>query len=419
MVAGRRSCAIIQSAYGGQSETVFPRRAARFLEFAASMTQHRDDLLMYAVGDVGPSRPDPDTLFDRVRARLSAADIGFMQLELPISERGARLPQVRHTDRAPPTAAAAFRRAGFSVVSFAGNHCMDWGADALFDTVHALQASGLQVVGVGASISQARKPVIVQAKGWRVAFLAYSSILPAGFWAQENRPGCAPMRAWTIYEQIEPDQPGTPSRTHTFAHREDLQALVADVRAARAQADFVAVSLHWGIHFVPGVIADYQRDVGRAAIDAGADLILGHHAHILKGVDMYRGRPILYSLCNFAMDLPMNEQHARSKSFREIQRLHPDWQPDFQISYNFPPESRHTVVVKCVLSRGKPARISLLPTCISPMSQPEILTAADPRFGAVRAYLEQHTATQGLNARYVREGDELLLEAGEASDEAR
>ena len=370
-----------------------------------------DDVLIYAVGDIGPSRPDPDTLFDYVRPTLQQADVAFMQLELPISERGARLPQVRHTDRSPKATAPALRRAGFTVASMAGNHCMDWGADAMLDTVHALRESGLSVVGVGANIAEARRPVIREVKGRRVAFLAYSSILPMGFWAEENRPGCAPMRAWTLYEQVEHDQPGTPSRVHTFANRDDLKALTDDIRKLRNEVDFVAVSLHWGIHFIPGVIADYQRDVGRAAIDAGADVILGHHAHILKGVDVYKGKPIFYSLCNFAMDLHMDEKHASSKGFREIQKLHPEWQPNFDITYNFPPDSRHSAIVKCVLARGEPARISVLPVCIGPMSQPEILKASDPRFEEVRAYLERHTASQGLNARYVVVGDELLLEA--------
>ncbi len=99
------------------------------------------------------------------------------------------------------------------------------------------------------------------------------------------------------------------------------------------------------------MIADYQRDVGRAAIDAGADVILGHHAHILKGVDVYKGKPIFYSLCNFAMDLHMDEKHARSKGFREIQKLHPEWSRNFGITYNFPPDSRHSAIVKCVLAR--------------------------------------------------------------------
>jgi poly-gamma-glutamate synthesis protein (capsule biosynthesis protein) len=282
-----------------------------------------NELWLYAVGDIGPSREDPASLFVHTRAQLQRADVAFCQLELCITSRGSRLPQCRHTDRTSVKSAHAIREAGFDVVSFAGNHCMDWGTEGFFDTIEALRSADLQVVGVGPNIQAARQPVFVNSKGRRIAFLAYSSILPIGYWAEENRAGCAPMRAWTLYEQIEHDQPGTPSRVHTFANREDLQALQEDIRKAKAQADFLAVSLHWGIHFVPGVIADYQREVGRAAIDAGADIIFGHHAHILKGVDIYQGKPILYSLCNFAMDLPMDEKHASSKGFREIQKLHP------------------------------------------------------------------------------------------------
>ena len=247
-----------------------------------------NEIWLYAVGDIGPSRPDPDSLFVHTRAELARADVAFCQLELCITQRGQRLPQCRHTDRTSVKSAHALREAGFDVVSFAGNHCMDWGVDGLTDTIAALKGAELQVVGVGENIAVARQPVFMTAKGQRIAYLAYSSILPIGYWAEESRPGCAPMRAWTLYEQIEHDQPGTPARVHTFPNRDDLDALRDDIARARAQADFVVVSLHWGIHFIPGIIADYQRDVGRAAIDAGADIILGHHAHILKGVDVYK-----------------------------------------------------------------------------------------------------------------------------------
>lgn len=368
------------------------------------------DLTILATGDVAPSRADPDTLFTNVAPAIRQADIAFCQLEINMTDRGVRLPQVRHTDRTGPEAAMALRRAGFNVVSRAGNHCMDWGRDGFFDTIDALKRADLHVVGAGANIVEARRPVFVEAKGQRVAFLAYSSILPMNFWADKNRPGCAPMRAWTIYEQIEHDQPGTPACIHTFPDRDDLQALRNDVAKAKAQADIVLVSLHWGIHFVPAVIADYQRDVGRAAIDAGADAILGHHAHILKGCDVYRGKPIIYSLCNFAIDLPMTPEHAQSKGFREIQKLHPHWEPDFASTYNFPADCRRTMVAKLIVSEGRVKRVSLLPAYVNRQSQPELLKASDPRFREVADYLEEITASQGLTARFVQHGDELVIE---------
>lgn len=369
-----------------------------------------EDLCLYAVGDVAPCRPDPDTLFTHVGGTLRAGDIVFCQLEINLTERGTRLPQARHTARAFPATAHALRRAGFNVVSFAGNHCMDWGREGFFDTIEALRAADLAVVGVGANLAEARRPVFIERKGTRVAILAYSSILPMSYWAEENRPGCAPLRAHTIYEQIEHDQPGTPARVHTFAHREDLAALLHDVQQARARADVVVLSMHWGIHFVPSVIADYQREVAYAAIDAGADLILGHHAHILKGVEIYRGKPIFYSLCNFAVDLPMDAAHAASRGFREIQKLHPNWEPDFESSYNFPADSRRTVVVKCTIAGGALRRTVVLPAYVSRQSQPEILPPSDPRFTEVTDYLEQMTREAGLNGRLRRDGHEVAIE---------
>src|SRR5262249_34492579 len=142
-----------------------------------------EDVLICAVGDIAPDRPDPRQCFDLVRTRLREADIAFCQLEVNLTTRGVRLPQARHTMRGNPAIAPALRDAGFSVVSFAGNHCVDWGAVAFEDTIDHLRTADLDVVGVGANIEEAREPVIVRKHGVRVAFLAYSSILPQGYWA--------------------------------------------------------------------------------------------------------------------------------------------------------------------------------------------------------------------------------------------
>jgi poly-gamma-glutamate synthesis protein (capsule biosynthesis protein) len=371
--------------------------------------------LLYATGDVAADRPDPRQCFDLVRARLREADLAFCQLEACLTRRGVRLPQARHAVRGDPAIAPALEDAGFTVVSFAGNHCMDWGADAFHDTLEHLRAQGLAVVGAGANIAEARRPAIVERNGVRVAFLAYSSILPMAYWAEESRPGCAPMRAFTVHEPIEHDQPGTPARIHTFAHRDDLRALAADVRKAKADADFVAVSLHWGIHFVPAVLADYQADVAHAAIDAGADVILGHHAHILKGVEIYKGRPIIYSLCNFAVDLRMDKAHAESKGFKEIQALSPDWVPDFDSLYNFPPAARMSMIARLAISPGGEAAFALLPVYINSNAQPEIVEAGDPRFEQIRAYLEETSAAAGLASRFEAAGGEIRVYVDESA----
>ncbi|MBO9714578.1 CapA family protein [Sphingomonas sp.] len=368
--------------------------------------------VILATGDIAPDREHPDECFAATRDLLAGADLAFGQLETSFAERGTRLPQARHAVLTRPEAAAAVGRAGYDVISFAGNHCLDWGNNAMFETVANLEAAGVTVVGVGRNIAEARAPAItVLGDGTRVAVLAYSSILPMSYWADERRPGCAPMRAHTIYEQIEHDQPGTPPRIHSYPHRDDLAAMEADIRAAREVADVVLVSHHWGIHFVRATIADYQRDVARAAIAAGADAILGHHAHILKGMELIDGKPVYYSLCNFACDLRMDPVHAASKSFKEIQSLAEDWVPDFDSLYNFPAAARMSMIARLEVKEGRIVEAGFLPLWIDRDAVPRVLAPDDARFGETVDYMAAVTAEAGLNARYRVAGDRVVVEA--------
>lgn len=364
-----------------------------------------------ATGDLAMDRDDYDACFAGTAAVLRAADVVFGQLETSFAEKGVRLPQARHAVLARPEGAAALGRAGFDVISMAGNHVMDWGHEAFFETRGHLEKAGMSVVGAGANIAEARRPVIhTLGDGTRVAFLAYSSILPHSYWADERRPGCAPMRAFTVYEQIEHDQPGTPARVHTYPHREDLAAMEADIRAAKQQADVVLVSQHWGIHFVRAVIADYQRDVARAAIAAGADAILGGHAHILKGCELIDGKPVFYSLCNFATDLAMDEAHANSKSFNEIRVLAEEWEPDFESLYNFPKAARLSMIARLEIAGGKVLRAGLLPLVIGRDAVPRLAEPGSEDHAAVVDYLAAVTRESGLNAAYREEAGMVVLE---------
>jgi poly-gamma-glutamate synthesis protein (capsule biosynthesis protein) len=365
---------------------------------------------LLATGDVAPRRADLASMFAKVRGALRGGDLVLGQLETTLSERGSPAPNAKLAMRAPPEAARAIAEAGYDVVSFAGNHCLDFGPDAFFDTLHHAHAAGLAVCGAGADIAAARRPAIMTVGGTRVAVLAYSSILPQGYWAEARRPGCAPMRAITAYEQIETDQPGTPARVHTFPDRADLRALRADVRAARAAADVVVVSVHWGIHFVPAEIADYQRDIAWAAIDDGADAILGHHPHILKGVEIYKGRPIFYSLGNFAIEQPQafDPTILDSPSFKDLMALNPGMDP--MQAFVCPPDSRKTMIAKLTFEDGRLARTALIPADIDDSSTPEVLARSDKRFDEVVRYLEQITNSQGLDTRYRSDGDEVLVE---------
>jgi poly-gamma-glutamate synthesis protein (capsule biosynthesis protein) len=368
-----------------------------------------EELIFYAAGDIAPTRDDIDSIFAKVAPVIRSGDLAFCQLEAVLSKKGSKLPQVRMQCTGEPEIAGAIKRAGFQVVSFASNHCLDMGTEAFLETIDVLKEQELDVIGVGRNIEEARKPAIVEVKGTRIAFLAYNTILPQSFWAEKDRPGCAPLRAHTLYEQIEHDQPGTPCRIHTFAHRGDLSAMVEDVRRAKEQADLVFVSMHWGIHFIPAVLADYQKEMAYAAIDAGADLIIGHHAHILKGAEVYKGKVIFYSIGNYAIELPRNfkQKEINSDQFKEIKALNKDWEPE---KASWPYDSYKTMTVKCRIEDRRLKSVSFLPTYIGFDDTPEIVTAGDPRFHEVVEYMKEISASQNLNVKFSVQGDEVLIE---------
>lgn len=349
-------------------------------------------------------------MFTGCERTLKQADLCFAQLETTISERGAAVPNAKLAMRASPAMATALREAGIDVMSFAGNHCFDYGYDAFADTLlHAAEA-GLVLCGAGENLEAARRPALIEAAGSRIAVLAASSILPAGYAAESNKAGCAPMRAHTVYEQIEVDQPGTPAKISTYADRSDLQALIGAVRAARDQADIVLVSLHWGIHMIPATIAEYQIEVAHQAIDAGADAILGHHPHILKGVEFHRGRPIFYSLGNFAIEQPhvWDPAITRSASFKHLISLNPAW--NLENTYMLPPVTRMTGIARMVIDANSEWRVRFVPAWIGDDSAPTVLESSDSRFGEVAAFLASSSRQAGFDTRITIEGDELLLQ---------
>jgi hypothetical protein len=272
-----------------------------------------------------------------------------------------------------------------------------------------LRGAGLAVCGAGASLEEARAPAIVEARGRRVAVASYCSILPVGYAAERARAGCAPLRAYTHFHHVEPDQPGTPPRVLTFTDQNDLDALVADVRSARERADIVLLSIHWGLHFTRATLADYQRVVARAAIDAGAHAILGHHPHVLKAIELYRGRPIFYSLGNFAIEQPyvFNADIQREQSFQDISRLSKGWQPNAK--FITPPDTRYTVIARLEFHDNGEVAASLVPCHIDDDSVPTLLRPGDPTFDEVAAYQSAVTSEAGIETTFTREAGRIKI----------
>ncbi|MBI2989536.1 MAG: CapA family protein, partial [Deltaproteobacteria bacterium] len=190
------------------------------------------EVSIYAVGDVIPNRPNPESLFELALPPLKQADILFGQLEIPLSEKGEPQMQAFPGKRLRPEWVSGLTYAGFHVMSFASNHHLDRGEQAYFETIDTLTKNNIAVIGVGKNIDEARKPLILERKGTKVAFLAYCSVLPRGYEARGDKSGCAPMRASTSYEQVD-WQPGTPPKILTFANKDDLAAMVEDIKKVR------------------------------------------------------------------------------------------------------------------------------------------------------------------------------------------
>ncbi len=203
---------------------------------------------------------------------LKSADIIFANLEVPLTDRGTPMPDKGYTYRARPIWAKVLASNGFNLLALANNHLLDYGNEGLTDTINLLRKEGIKFCGAGENIRQARQAARLEVNGIKIACLAYSLTFPEEFYATENRPGTA------------------------FAYEEFLKE---DIPAARASADILIVSFHWGgeLRQIP---KPYQRKLARKVVDLGADIVLGHHPHILQGIEVYRGKLIAYSLGNLA-----------------------------------------------------------------------------------------------------------------------
>jgi poly-gamma-glutamate capsule biosynthesis protein CapA/YwtB (metallophosphatase superfamily) len=218
------------------------------------------------------ARTGYDYPFAATAPLLRQGDITVANLEAPIARHGREFTGKRFRFMAAPAVAPALKRAGLSLLTLANNHILDYGPGALAETITHLDRQGLAHAGAGADLAAARQPAIIIANGHRVAFLAYSLTQPTEFFATAGRPGTAPG--------------------HAAFYR-------ADIARARRQANHVVVSFHWGAEGA-GLPKAYQVTAARQAIDAGASVVIGHHPHVLQGIERYRDGVILYSLGNFA-----------------------------------------------------------------------------------------------------------------------
>jgi poly-gamma-glutamate synthesis protein (capsule biosynthesis protein) len=209
---------------------------------------------------------------------------------------------------AEPVLGEALVLGGFHAVGCANNQT--YGPEQILASLGRLDALGVAHTGAGVNREAARRPAIVARNGLKVGFLQYTSVYwPSNHEAGLNYPGVAVIKGYTSYQPITEypigNRPGVPPMIKTWADVHHVAEMQADIRRLRAQVDVVVSSHHWG--FLDEVF-EYQEEIAHAAIDAGADIVVGHGPHQPLAIEVYRGRPVFYGLGNFAF----KHRHWRS-----------------------------------------------------------------------------------------------------------
>jgi poly-gamma-glutamate synthesis protein (capsule biosynthesis protein) len=239
---------------------------------------------MIAVGDIMLGRGVNNQMvahndyfypYRRIRDELSTADLRIANLECTITDL-VTVPEDPYTFTfvSSKRAVDGLVYAGISALTVANNHSNGCGEPAFLDMLETLDSHHISVCGGGGTLAEARRPAIMTAKGLRVSLIGYDMIAPQGPFATSTSSGLAPV---------------------------DLQTLPADIAAARDQSDLVIPYFHWGMEYTKDPTID-QQQVAHAAIDAGADIVLGNHPHWTQAIEEYRGKLIIYSFGNFIFD---------------------------------------------------------------------------------------------------------------------
>jgi poly-gamma-glutamate capsule biosynthesis protein CapA/YwtB (metallophosphatase superfamily) len=259
------------------------------------------------VGDVNlMNLDDPTVPFRRVGDVFADADAIFGNLECLLYHP----PEGHSVEQEgffadPAIAGEALRLGGFCAVGLANN--VNYGGTAILGSIAQLDRLGLAHTGGGADVAAARAPAIVERGGLRFGFVQRSSVYwPTNHEAGEKSIGIAALRAHTAYQvpahktrrEIPPmNRPGIPPIIITWPDRAYLAAFTEDIAALRRQADIVVASCHWGLG---EEVLDYMTEIAHAAIDAGADIVIGHGPHYSLPVEVYKGKPIYYGLGSFS-----------------------------------------------------------------------------------------------------------------------
>lgn len=345
-------------------------------------------------GDVVLDVAGPDHWLAGIAPALQAADLAIGHLEVPHSHSQHEMAGDVPAPAADPDHLSALPVAGFDAMTLAGNHIADCGAGGIADTCAALAALGIAHAGAGGDIASARAPMLLTAAdGRQVGVLSYNCVGPESAWATDTRAGCAWLPVATA------DGSAVRPAAVFAAPSPDAAAwLQHDVAKLRARADLVIVSLHKGTVHTPARIEAYERTLARTAIEAGADIVIGHHAHIVRGIEFVQGKPVFHGLgngCVVTRALAPDQAHpARAAWALKRQQLFgftPD--PAFELA-PFHPEAVHSFLARVLWQPDGSLICGIVPVVVEAPGRPRL--AVGTEIARVCDYLERITAAAGL-----------------------
>ncbi len=280
-----------------------------------------------------------DAVFAGIAPTLRAADAAWVNLESPLTGTSDPFPGKDVHFQGDPRLAAGLANAGIDVVNMANNHAVDQSQAGLLESIRRVKAAGVKVVGAGKNAAAARQPAIVQtSRGATIGFLGWTDIIWPGYEAGSG-PGVATART-------------------------DMSQVTRAIRRLKVRVDYVVVCFHWGVEYTDRPIAA-QVSEAHAAIDAGADMVIGHHPHVLQGAQLYKGHFIIYSLGDLVFD-------------------------------HYSLATGQTVLVSAVLSpRG--VKVTLIPVFASSSGIPAIATGAAGR--AILLHMQQLSSSLGTKLK--------------------
>jgi poly-gamma-glutamate capsule biosynthesis protein CapA/YwtB (metallophosphatase superfamily) len=307
---------------------------------------NKETVTLLAVGDimlgggvgVKIDEKGPDWPYLKIKDVFKDADIVFGGLEAPVSTEGIPNPE-KPKDfpllKCTPEAIRGLKNLCLTIAHIGTNHILDFGSKGLEDTIEVLNKLGIKHLGAGKNLGSARQPVIIEKKGIKFAFLGYCMSYPA----DEQNPGCAPLKR---------------------------EYMVSDINKIRDHVDFVIVSLHHGIEYSFYPYPEHIQLV-RSLIDNGANIVLGHHPHVLQGYEEYYGGVIFYSLGNFIFD-----DDKKVVDLKSVSRIRVMLEEKGIVSKPGGPKFYESMVVTINFDKNDIKRIDFLPIIINSDCQPTL-----------------------------------------------